>query len=111
MPNVGEHVRVLLLVDESGILRIRVDPKIRRKVPKTDWPRVHELLRDFATRAKMDPAALFTQLSSLNWGPLVTVSVGVEIYSDLLLASQIQNFVPLDRYLKPWHTFASRAEI
>jgi hypothetical protein len=48
-------------------------------VQDEDWIYLQSLLRDFEERARLDPASLSKQLSSLSVGPLVTHSIGADL--------------------------------
>lgn len=91
----GGHVIVLVIHVEDGTVRILADPALEKFIQGGDQAQVDTLLKDFSIRAKADPDTFCRQLSSLNWGPLVTVSVGNKVEDDPRLASQTQHFVPI----------------
>ena len=83
-------VILLVLRDEGGSLHFLVHPEFRTLVPPEQLDYFETLLRDFAERAKVDPEALFKQLSSLGVGPLVTKEAGSDLseYPDLQKLSE-----------------------
>jgi hypothetical protein len=86
---------LLVLEDEKGSLCFLVHPELREVVTDKDIPYIESLLKDFLERAKLNPAALFKQLSSLEVGPLVTHETGSNI-SDyphiFMLCSHFEQF-------------------
>lgn len=72
-------VILLVLEDTKGRLRFLVHPDWRSVVQPEDSDYIDSLLDDFLERAKDHPAPLFTQLSSLGVGPLVTQQTGERI--------------------------------
>jgi len=70
---------LLVLRDEEGNLRFLVHTELPAIVQGEDWVYLQSLLRDFEERAKLDPASLFKQLSTLRVGPLVTRVVGADL--------------------------------
>lgn len=70
---------LLAIIDADDKLRFLAHRKLRAIVQPRDLKYIEALLPDFVERARLDPAMLFTQLSSLCVGPLVTHEVGVSI--------------------------------
>lgn len=62
----------------SGLV-IVVDPNWRLSVFAQDVPEIDEILKDLAVRARIVPDALWKQISSLNWGLLVTGDCGKDL--------------------------------
>ena len=65
-----------MLRDAGGSLSFLVHPELQKVVREEDLSYIESLLGDFLERAKLHPADLFNQLSSLGVGPLVTKQVG-----------------------------------
>jgi hypothetical protein len=86
---------VLVLEDEQGKLRFLVHPQWRGMVSGTDLSYLESLFKDFIERAKLHPAALFQQLSSLGVGPLVTQEAGTGIADHSPLLKLCSRFVQL----------------
>jgi hypothetical protein len=76
---VGAPVVLLALSCEDGKGCVLVDPELSSIVQAEDREYIQSLLEDFPQRAKRNPHALFTQLSSLAVGPLVTQIVGSDL--------------------------------
>lgn len=89
------RVVALVIQEESGTLRILAEPRLQALVKDEDREQIDALLKDLVDRAKVDVDALFNQLSSLNWGPLVTESMGRRVADDPKLAAETQHFVPI----------------
>jgi hypothetical protein len=70
---------VLVFRDNRGSLSILVHPELRTVVEDEDLSYIESLLRDFPERARLHPADLFRQLSSLGVGPLVANEVGLDL--------------------------------
>jgi hypothetical protein len=72
---------VVLLVhrSEDESLQFFIHPEWRTIVQEEDLAYIEALLRDFIDRAKMNPEALFKQISSLGVGPLVAQRVGSDV--------------------------------
>jgi hypothetical protein len=64
-------------------------------VQKEDLAYLQSLLRDFKKRARLDPASLFKQLSTLSVGPLVTGVAGEELADYPALQALTSTFAPL----------------
>ncbi len=88
-----------MLKDEKGNLRLLVSPDLRKIVQGDDWAYLDPLLVDLQDRAKLQPADLFKQLSSLGVGPLVAHEVGKELPPKL--RDLPQRFIDLDAKPKP----------
>lgn len=86
---------LIVFEDATGGLRFLVDPDWRAVVQAEDVEYLGALLRDFLERAKEQPAALFSQLSSLNVGPLVTEATGENITEHPDLQHLSSRFVQL----------------
>jgi hypothetical protein len=84
-----------VLEDGEGSLRFLVHPKLRAIVSDNDLSYLESLLKDFLERAKLNPAALFKQLSSLGVGPLVTQEAGSNISDHPSLLNLCSRFVQL----------------
>lgn len=68
---------MLVLRDNmEGRLRFLIHPEMTTIVQEGDLAYIESLLSDFLERAKLNPAALFMQLSSLAVGPLITHETG-----------------------------------
>jgi hypothetical protein len=65
-----------VLRDQEGQLSFLVHPELHAVVQDADLEYLERLTQDFRERAKLDPDALFKQLSYLNVGPLVTSYAG-----------------------------------
>ena len=76
-----------------------VSPDLRSIVQGDDWAYLDPLLVDLQDRAKVQPADLFKQLSSLGVGPLVAREVGWELSPKL--RDLPKRFVDLDAKPKP----------
>ena len=86
---------MLVLEDEQGKLRFLVQPQWREMVSGKDLSYLDSLFKDFIVRAKLHPAALFQQLSSLGVGPLVTQQAGTGIADRPPLLKLCSRFVQL----------------
>ena len=86
---------VLVLRDEEGCLRFLFHPALRVVVEPEDLDYIESLLKDFVERAKLHPADLFKQLSSLNVGPLVTHEIGSSLLEFPAIQRLSTEFVPL----------------
>lgn len=86
---------LLVLKDGEGNLCFLVPPELSKLVTSRDYSYIQSLLRDFVARAKLDPASLFKQLSSLRVGPLVTQEVGSNIADHPILSSLCSRFMQL----------------
>ena len=84
---------MLVLEDEQGNLRFLVHPQLRSIVTDRDLSYLESLLGDFVERAKLHPAALFKQLSSLGVGPLVTHETGSSLSDHPPLLNLCSRFV------------------
>jgi hypothetical protein len=85
-----------VLKDERGNLRLMVSPDLRTIVQGDDWAYLDPLLADLQDRARLQPAALFKQLSSLGVGPLVAHEVGRELNEHPHLKDLPNFFIDLD---------------
>ena len=88
-------VIVLALRAEGGFLHLLVHPDWRGIVQPIDHEYIAALLDDFRERARLEPAALFEQISSLGVGPIVTYRVGSNIEDHPLLLGLFNRFVGL----------------
>jgi hypothetical protein len=86
---------LLVLEDAEDKLSFLVHPQLRMVVSGSDLSYLESLLRDFVERARLHPAALFKQLSSLGVGPLVTQEVGPRISDHPPLLELCSRFVHL----------------
>jgi hypothetical protein len=84
-----------VLRDEKGSLRFLIHPELRAVVMENDLPYIQSLLQDFHERAKLNPEALFKQLSSLGVGPLVTHKAGPSVSEYPPLLEMCSRFVQL----------------
>ncbi len=75
----------------SGLV-IAVDPSWRLSVLAQDASEMDELLKDLAVRAKSAPDTLWKQLSSLNWGILVTGESGENILDQVPILRLLNRF-------------------
>jgi hypothetical protein len=75
----ADSIILFVLEDGVGSLRFLVHPELHTVVRDNDLSYLESLFKDFLERAKLNPAALFTQLSSLGVGPLVTHEAGSNI--------------------------------
>jgi hypothetical protein len=82
-----------VLKDEDGHRHFLVHPELRAMVEGYDLPYLEPLLRDLKERAQFDPDGVFTQLSSLAVGPLVTTQVGPNIADSPSLVTLCSRFV------------------
>jgi hypothetical protein len=89
-------VILLVLKDEKGALRLMVSPDLRTIVQGDDWAYLDPLLLDLQDRARIQPAALFKQLSSIGVGPLVTQEVGKELTDHPKLRDLPDRFIDLE---------------
>jgi hypothetical protein len=64
-------------------------------VRDNDLAYIESLFKDFLERAKLNPEALFNQLSSLGVGPLVTHEAGSNISNHPHLLNLCARFVQL----------------
>lgn len=85
-----------MLKDDQGNLRFLVSPDLNTIVQGEDWAYLDPLLLDLQNRAKLQPADLFKQLSSLGVGPLVAQAVGNELTADPKLRDLPKRFIDLD---------------
>jgi predicted component of type VI protein secretion system len=76
-------------------MRFLVHPELHTVVADNDLSYLESLLKDFLERAKLHPAALFKQLSSLEVGPLVTHEVGSNISNHPTLLNLCSRFAKL----------------
>jgi hypothetical protein len=88
-------VILLVLRDQEGNLLFRVHPKWRAIVQSEDLVYLQSLTSDFQVRAKLHPADLFQQLSSLEVGPLATQVVGADLRDHPELQELSSTFVQL----------------
>lgn len=86
---------LFVLADGEGILRFFVHPDWRTVVHTKDLDYIQSLLLDFTERNELHPEALFTQLSSLGVGPLVTKEVGKSISDHPILSELCSGFLQL----------------
>jgi hypothetical protein len=84
-----------VLEDGKSGFQILIHPDWREIVKAEDLHYIESLLRDFAERAELYPSALFTHLSSLGVGPLVTNEVGSRISDHPLLFELRSRFARL----------------
>lgn len=83
-----------VLLDDTGQLQILVHPRMREIVTPEDWNYVDSLFKDFRIRARSDESSLFKQISSLNFGPLVTEDAGGDLTEHAHFAGDLRHFVP-----------------
>ena len=88
-------VVLIVLRDGEGNLRFLVHPELHTIIQEKDLDYIQSLLKDFLERAKLEPAALFKQLSSLGIGSLVTQEVGSNLADDSSLQELSSSFVEL----------------
>jgi predicted component of type VI protein secretion system len=86
---------MFVLKDREGNLRFLSHPKMSKIVQEDDLAYIESLLRDFLERAKLHPAALFKQLSSLAVGPLVTHETGSSLAEFPALQGLSKTFLSL----------------
>lgn len=86
---------LLVLRELGGSLSLLVHPEFRTVVEDEDRGYIESLLRDLPDRAKLYPADLFKQLSSLGVGPLVTKDVGLDLSECPSLKEATSLFVKL----------------
>jgi hypothetical protein len=74
---------LIVLKPEDGGMSFFVHPELSTIVRGGDLAYIEALLSDFLGRAKLDPDALFKQISSLGVGPIVAQDVeqNIEDYS------------------------------
>jgi hypothetical protein len=84
-----------VLENGEGNLRFLVHPELYTVVPDNDLPYIESLLKDFRERAKLHPADLFNQLSSLGVGPLVTQEVRSNISDHPPLLELCSRFIQI----------------
>ena len=85
-----------MLRDGEGNLRFLLHPDLHLIVQQEDLEHIRSLLEDFLERAKLEPAALFKQLSSLGVGSLVTQEVGSNLEDDPSLKELSLKFVAIE---------------
>jgi hypothetical protein len=88
-------VVMLVLRDMEGNLHFLIHPEMATIVQEGDMAYIESLLIDFHERAKLHPAALFKQLSSLAVGPLITREVGSKLAEHPSLLEISRFFVQL----------------
>lgn len=88
-----EENSLLLLIEGRDGVQVLFDPQWQDAVPTADHEFIHELISDFAQRAKSDAASLFAQTRSLNSGPLITQTEGTLPTSDPFFLDSVQRFV------------------
>jgi hypothetical protein len=84
-----------MLEDARGCLSFLVRQDWRVIVQAADLAYIESLLDDLLERAKLQPAPLFKQLSSLGVGPLVTQQTGENISDYLSICELGTQFVRL----------------
>ena len=87
---------LIVLRDGEGNLRFLLHPDLHLIVQQEDLEHIRSLLEDFLERAKLEPAALFKQLSSLGVGSLVTQEVGSNLEDDPSLKELSLKFVAIE---------------
>jgi hypothetical protein len=86
---------LLVLEGGEGSLRFLIHPELSAVVKENDLPYIQSLLQDFQERAKLNPEALFKQLSSLGVGPLVTYEAGTRISEHPPLLEMCSSFMQI----------------
>jgi hypothetical protein len=86
---------IVVLREEGGTLRFFVHSKLRRIVHGEDLAYLDFLLKDCLERAKLQPEALFKQLSSLGVGPLVTQETESKLSDHILIQELSSTFIEL----------------
>jgi hypothetical protein len=86
---------LFVLENGEGNLRFLVHPELHTVVKDNDLSYLESLFKDFLERAKLNPASLFNQLSSLGVGPLVTHDAGSNISDHPHLLNLCSRFVTL----------------
>jgi hypothetical protein len=84
-----------VLRNENGSLRFLVNADYRKIIQDNDLVYVEDALQDMRIRSKEDPEALFSQLSSLARGPLVTIETGLSLEDFHLLHENPAKFIDL----------------
>lgn len=78
---------LVAIQDDQEQLHLFAASNLETIVESADLGYVHSIFSDFRERAQIDPHSLFTQLSSLSLGPLVTETVGSDSSADAILQS------------------------
>ena len=91
----ANSIILLVLEGGEGSLRFLIHPELSAVVKENDLPYIQSLLQDFQERAKLNPEALFKQLSSLGVGPLVTHKAGPSVSEYPPLLEMCSRFVQL----------------
>lgn len=86
---------VILLIEQSGRLKIMIDPIWQSFVDASDQKFIQDCIADFAERAQSDPMNLFEQCLALNLGPLQTEAEGLVGAEHPKLLDAIRRFIDL----------------
>jgi hypothetical protein len=86
------RIIVIAVEDEAGGLRFYIHPKWKSMVASADRDYVASVIRDLERRARADAEGLFTQLSSIQVGPLVTCEYGESIDENGAILSVLNQF-------------------
>ena len=89
------HIVLLVLRGKRGRLRFLIHPELPAVVMENDLPYIQSLLQDFNERAKVHPAGLFKQISSLGVGPLVLQMAGPSLSEYPAIQTLCSRFVEL----------------
>lgn len=76
---------LLVLKDEQDKLRFFVNPEWRTIALEQDSEYIKTLIEDLLERSKVDPDALFKQITSLGVGPIVAEEVGSSLDNSQLI--------------------------
>ena len=87
-----ESTLAILLANRSNKVEFFVNPEWQSLVDRRDREVVASLLDDFAVRSTVEPMALFRQLESLNFGPLITGEVGLVAHRELQIICLLARF-------------------
>ena len=93
MPSHETKIVALATLSEAGDFGIRMHRDWRSIVAGKDQEYLEALCLDFKARARWDTAALFTQLSSLAVGPLVTHETGLSLADYPSLGRLLDHFM------------------
>jgi hypothetical protein len=72
---------LILLALKSGVgcLRLFIHPNLNAVVHQNDIEYIDSLIQDLRERAQLHPEKLFTQISTLEIGPLLTRATGLKL--------------------------------
>jgi hypothetical protein len=73
LPDSISNIVMVVFEDCSRHLRFLIHKELSQIVPQNDLEYIESLFSDFKERVKIDPDALFKQLTSLSVGPLVNI--------------------------------------